>query len=121
VSDRVTVNHQRHGGVRDGRTDIDPRTLTSDLSATDLLFAMLDGQIIRGRNEAWRAEVVSILAKRGETWVQIGPAERPARSVLLRMTSERCADLAIEALRAWTDLPAASRPTLIEVDGVERP
>ena len=42
----------------------------AELSATDALFAKLDGQIIRGRKAAWRAEVVAILAEHDETWVQ---------------------------------------------------
>jgi hypothetical protein len=85
------------------------------LSPTDSLFAFLDGQIIRGRKSAWRAEVVSILAEQDDTWVQIGPARMPLMSVVLRMRANQCADQALDALRAWTDLPEERRPSLIDV------
>jgi hypothetical protein len=83
----------------------------------DTLFAMLDGQIIRGRKAEWRAEVVSILPDDGVTWVQIGPAQHPAMSVVLRLDAQKPADAdqALEALRAWTDLPEERRPSRIDV------
>jgi hypothetical protein len=81
----------------------------------DTLFAMLDGQMIRGRKAEWRAEVVSILPEDGVTWVQIGPAQHPAMSVVLRLDAQQPADLALEALRAWTDLPEERRPSRIDV------
>ena len=89
-----------------------------ELSASDQLFAMLDGQWIRGREGVWRAEVVSIVAAPDATWVQIAPAQRPGEAVLLRMTEQR-AQCAIEALRAWMDLPADERPSLIDVGVAE--
>ncbi len=91
------------------------RAKAAELSASDSLFAMLDGQIIRGRAGAWRAEVVSILTERGSTWVQVGQAGRPSNSVVLRMSETRLADAAIAALQAWTDLPEESRPARIDV------
>ena len=86
-----------------------------DISSMDALFAMLDGQIIRGHKAEWRAEVVSILPEDGVTWVQIGPAEHPAMSVVLRLDAQQRADLALDALRAWTDLPEERRPSRIDV------
>ena len=87
----------------------------AELSPTDALFAKLDGQIIRGRRAAWRAEVVAIMAEHDETWVQIGPAQRPALSVVMRLDGEPQADRVLEALRAWTDLPDDRRPARIDV------
>ena len=83
--------------------------------ARDALFASLDGQIICGRTGAWRAEVVSIVAERDVTWVQIGPAEDPALSVVLRLNDGQKPDQALAALRGWSDLPEDRRPTWIEV------
>lgn len=85
------------------------------LSHNDSLFAMLDGQIIQGRSGAWRVEVVSIFSESNQTWVQIGPAMRPSMSVVLRMGQDQRADQALDALRAWTDLPEERRPDRIEV------
>lgn len=85
------------------------------LSSPDALFAMLDGQIIRGRREAWRAEVVSILEEPDQTWVQIGPARRPARSLVMRLAAHPRADEALQALRRWTDLPRERRPAMIDL------
>jgi hypothetical protein len=77
---------------------------------------MLDGQIIRGRRGVcWRAEVVSILAEPDLTWVQIGPAQHPDESVVLRMRPDQPACEALDALRAWTDIPAERRPDRIDV------
>jgi hypothetical protein len=87
----------------------------SELTVNDSLFAMLDGQIIRGRSGAWRAEVMSILTEEGETWVQVGQAGCPSTSVVLRLRESDLADAAIAALSAWTDLPEDSRPGRIEV------
>jgi hypothetical protein len=85
------------------------------LSPGDSLFAMLDGQIIRGRTGAWRAEVVSILSQAEETWIQIGPAMHPAMAVVMRMRQDQNADVALDALRRWTDLPEEQRPHRIDV------
>jgi hypothetical protein len=107
------VNHQRLFLERTGgshRCEQSP-----ELSATDALFAMLDGQVIRGRKGVWRAEVVSILEEADATWVQIGPARKPAKSVVLRMDRSPRADRALEALRAWTDLPEERRPARVVV------
>ena len=93
-----------------------PGALPPDgLSPGDSLFAMLDGQIIRGRTQAWRAEVVSILSQDEETWIQIGPAMHPALAVVVRMRPDQNADAALDALRRWTDLPEERRPHRIDV------
>ena len=81
----------------------------------DALFAMLDGQIIRGRRRVWRAEVVSILEDKDQTWVQIGPARRPAHSVVMRLAAHARADEALQALRLWTDLPPDRQPAMIDL------
>ncbi|MGE3957893.1 MAG: hypothetical protein AB7H96_14335 [Vicinamibacterales bacterium] len=85
------------------------------LTRDDSLFAMLDGQVIEGRRGTWRAEVVSILSEPTQTWVQIGPAQRPAMSVLLRLGLGQRAEQALAALRAWTDLPEEHRPWRIDL------
>lgn len=86
------------------------------LSRNDSLFAMLDGQLIQGRRgDAWRAEVVSILSDANLTWVQIGPERHPSMSVVLRMGQDQQADQALDALRAWTDLPEERRPGRIDL------
>ena len=112
---QVTVNQRRLLDVQDVRSE--HAHAPGGLSQTDWLFAMLDGQIIRGRHtrEVWRAEVVSIVTERGATWVQIGPAKRPALTVVLRMDASQGADRALEALGAWTDLPEECRPTRIDL------
>jgi hypothetical protein len=111
------VNHHRLLDVHDIRPESLPPSALTGLSKTDWLFAMLDGQIIRGPHtrRAWRAEVVSIVTERGATWVQIGPAQQPARAVVLRMGSDQPADEAIEALGAWTDIPEECRPNRIDL------
>jgi hypothetical protein len=91
------------------------QTEAVELSTTDALFAMLDGQIIRGRKGAWRAEVLTIFTEPDETWVEIGPARRPASSVMVRLGGDQQADRALEALREWTDLPEGRRPGRIDV------
>ena len=85
------------------------------VSSRDALFAMLDGQLVQGSRRTWRAEVISILEDGDQRWVQIGPARRPANSVVLRLAALVRADEAIEALRRWTDLPAERRPALIDL------
>lgn len=85
------------------------------VSSHDALFAMLDGQLIKGRRRSWRAEVVSILEERDQTWVQIGPARKPASSVVLRLTAHPRADEALQALRTWSDLPPERRPAVIDL------
>ena len=110
-----TMNHYRS---LDGHADlplIHSLPVADALSARDVLFASLDGQIIRGRAGAWRAEVVSIVAERDVTWVQIGPAEDPALSVVLRLNDGQRPDQALAALKIWSDLPEDRRPTRIEV------
>ncbi|MEQ1908214.1 MAG: hypothetical protein ABMA15_05295 [Vicinamibacterales bacterium] len=92
-----------------------PVSVADALSARDALFASLDGQIIRGRSGAWRAEVVSIVAERDVTWVQIGPAEDPSLSVVLRLNDGQRPDEALAALKSWSDLPEDRRPARIEV------
>ncbi len=87
------------------------------VSSHDALFAMLDGQMIRGSRRSWRAEVVSILEERDQTWVQIGPARRPAKAVVVRMDAHPRADDALQALRLWTDLPKERRPAMIDLVG----
>lgn len=81
----------------------------------DALFARLDGQLIRGRERAWRTEVVSIVAERDVTWVQIGPADDHSTSVVLRLHDNEHPELALAALREWSDLPDDRRTTWIEV------
>ena len=88
-------------------------------SSHDALFAMLDGQLISGRRQSWRAEVVSILEERDQTWVQLGPAGRPAQSVVMRLDAQPRADDTLQALRLWTDLPKERRPSMIDL--VSRP
>ncbi len=85
------------------------------VSSHDALFAMLDGQVIRGCQGAWRAEVVSILEEQGQTWVQISPARKPGNSVVMRLTAQPRADEALQALRAWSDLPDERRPAVIDL------
>jgi hypothetical protein len=86
-----------------------------ELSSSDSLFAMLDGQIIRGRQAAWRAEIVSIVIEGSETWVQVGRAGSPGSTIVLHMDRQRRAGEALEALRSWTDIPEDSRPGRIEL------
>ena len=85
------------------------------VSTRDALFARLDGQIIRGRSGAWRTEVASIVAERDATWVQIGPAEDPSLSVVLRLNDGYQPDEALSALRIWLESPEDRRPTWIDV------
>lgn len=85
------------------------------LSRHDQLFAMLDGQEIRGRCGAWRAEVVGIYAGGADTWVQIGPARRPEAAVVLRLRAAARVDRALAALSRWSDLPVDRRPHRIDV------
>ena len=88
---------------------------TARLSLNDTLFAELDGQIIRGRKASWRAEVLSILAEAHDTWLQIGPAQRPALAIVLRLVGNQKPERVLEALRAWTDLPEELRPGRIDL------
>lgn len=85
------------------------------LSPRDVLFASLDGQLIRGRDWEWRAEVVSIVDDSDMLWVQIGPAQDPTVSVVLRMDGGQPAERALAALRAWSDIPEDRRPTWMDV------
>ena len=112
------MNHFRLHSEQSDRSELCAEQ--AELSVTDALFAKLDGQIIRGRKAAWRAEVVAILAEDDETWVQIGPARRPALSVVMRLDGEPQADRALAALRAWTDLPEERRPRRIDVGSIFR-
>ena len=109
------MNHYRSLDVHADLPLIHALPVADALSARDALFASLDGQIIRGRSGAWRAEVVSIVAERDVTWVQIGPAEDPALSVVLRLNDGQRPDQALAALKNWSDLPEDRRPTRIEV------
>ena len=109
------MNHYRSVDVHTNIALIQSLPVADALSARDALFASLDGQIIRGRSGAWRAEVVSIVAERDVTWVQIGPAEDPALSVVLRLNDGQRPDQALAALKNWSDLPEDRRPTRIEV------
>lgn len=109
------MNHYRSLDGHAGLPLIHSLPVADALSARDALFASLDGQIIRGRAGAWRAEVVSIVAERDVTWVQIGPAEDPALSVVLRLNDGQRPDQALAALKSWSDLPEDRRPTRIEV------
>lgn len=86
-----------------------------DLSDTDSLFAMIDGQVINGRAGAWRAEVVSIVTDGPDTWVQIGRAGCPANTVVVHMAPDRGATDAIAALRKWSDMPEDARPGRIDL------
>ncbi len=92
---------------------------TGELTAADTLFAMLDGQLIRGRGGVWRTEVIGIHAGEQDTWVQIGPARRPAEAVVVRLPPGLHADLALGAIRKWMDLPTDARPGHIVVDEAE--
>jgi hypothetical protein len=112
------VNHVRLIDVHDSGAFSALGPATAGLSPSDSLFAMLDGQIIRGRSDAWRAEVVSILEDSGQTWVQIATPQSPLMSVVLRMRHGQMAGDALDALRAWTDLPEERRPGRIELDVV---
>ena len=89
---------------------------TVELSPADALFAMLDGQVIRGRTgAAWRTEVASVVAEPDATWIQLGPAGRPGVAVTLRMAPGQRPTLALEALTAWLDLPPECRPTRVDL------
>lgn len=111
---RATVNQHRLTFERGGGFELWTHQ-TAELSSNDALFAELDGQIIRGRQGTWRAEVLSILADAQETWLQIGPAERPALAIILRLVGHQQAARVLEALRAWSDLPEELRPGRIEL------
>ena len=76
---------------------------------------MLDGQIIRGRDRAWRAEVVSIVTEGMDTWVQVCRAGSPANTIVLHMDLRGRVAEALDALRTWTDTPEDSRPGRIEL------
>ena len=89
---------------------------TGELTAADTLFSMLDGQLIRGRRGVWRTEVVGIHESDQDTWVQIGPARRPAEAVVIRLPPGLHADLALVAIRKWMDLPTEVRPGHIVVE-----
>lgn len=108
------MNHDRQRRRFD-RTAVHALPAVEPVTARDALFAMLDGQIIRGRTGAWRAEVVSIVAERDITWVQIGPAQDPTASVVLRLHDGQRPDQVLAALRDWTDTPEERRPTWINV------
>ena len=97
------------------RTAVHTLSPAETVTARDALFAMLDGQIVRGRTGAWRAEVVSIVAERDVTWVQIGPAQDPTTSVVLRLHDGQRPEQVLAALRDWTDTPEERRPTWISV------
>ena len=77
----------------------------------DTLFTRLDGQWIHGQRARWRTEVMSITFDGTVTWVQIGSADDPVTSVVLRMRDGQRADLALTALREWADLPEDRRTT----------
>lgn len=112
------MNQSRLVDVHIGGGSPSPGSLaaTQLLSRNDSLFALLDGQLIQGRRgDAWRAEVVSILSESNLTWVQIGPERHPSMSVVLRMGEDPQAQQALEALRAWTDLPEERRPGRIDL------
>lgn len=81
----------------------------------EALFSRLDGQWVRGREGTWQTAVVSIVAERDVTWVQVAPADAPSTSVVLRLVDVRRVDLALEALRTWSSLPEDRRPTWIHV------
>lgn len=106
-------HHNRHN--RFDRTAVGTQPGTEAVTARDALFAMLDGQIVRGRTSAWRAEVVSIVSERDVTWVQIGPSQDPTASVVLRLHEGQRPDQVLAALRDWTDIPEDRRPTWIDV------
>lgn len=88
--------------------------------ARDALFERLDGQLIRARDRAWRTVVVSIVDERDVTWVQVGPADDPSTSVVLRLHDHQHPELALAALREWSDLPDDRRTTWIEVGRASR-
>ena len=108
------MNHYRPLSEHSGRPEV-CEAAPADLSANDALFAKLDGQIIRGRSAAWRAEVVAIHAEPQQTWIEISPAERPTKAVMVRLGADSQPERALEALRAWTDLPEERRPGRIDV------
>ena len=107
------MNHDRQRSFN--RTAVHTLPVAESVTARDALFAMLDGQIVRGRTGAWRAEVVSIVAERDVTWVQIGPAQDPTASVVLRLRDGQHPEQVLAALRDWTDTPEERRPTWINV------
>lgn len=103
------LRNQQNGWPLDGAAQ------QLDLSSTDSLFAMIDGQVISGRAGAWRAEVVSIVTDGPDTWVQVGRAGCPANTVVVHMAPDRGATDAIAALRKWTDMPEDARPGRIDL------
>lgn len=109
------MDQERSQGVHADPAVFHALSFGDSTSARDALFARLDGQLIRGRERAWRTEVVSIVAERDVTWVQVGPADDHATSVVLRLHDHHHPELALAALREWSDLPDDRRTTWIEV------
>lgn len=87
----------------------------NSLSEADLLFAMLDGQVVGGEDGFWRAEVVGIHSEIDGTWVQIGPARQPAQSVAMRLPSVEFGQRALDALSTWAAMPEDRRPSVIDL------
>jgi hypothetical protein len=109
------MDQDRSRGVRADPAVLHALSFGEPAVTRDALFARLDGQLIRGRERAWRTEVVSIVAERDVTWVQVVPADDPSTSVVLRLRDDKRPELALAALREWLDLPDDRRTTWIEV------
>ena len=77
------MKHDRRLSIRPSSATPQQYPAAYELSATDALFAQLDGQMIgeRDANQVpWRAEVIAIHMAGAEAWVQIGPARQPDKS-----------------------------------------
>jgi hypothetical protein len=65
----------------------------------DPWFAFLDGRQVNIGPERWCAEVLGIHDYSGEYWIQLGPADHPDRSVVIRCHHSQSGDGVLRALQ----------------------
>ena len=89
-------------------------------TATDPLFADLDGRMVATGSEPWSVRVLGIHARGGEFWVQCSPPQGALSGPVLRLSGRATAQHAVAALEAWVALPPSSRPDMVDVMRVTR-
>ena len=85
-------------------------------SRADHWFETLDSQVVGTGPDRWTTMLFGVHELPGGTWLQLAAADDPVQSVILRLSSESTAVLALAALSAWSALPREERPRVIEVD-----
>ncbi|HET9831112.1 MAG TPA: hypothetical protein VFP91_05370 [Vicinamibacterales bacterium] len=85
------------------------------LSSADRLFEQLDHRVVDLHSDRWITEVTAIQVVGADAWVQLARADDPSSGVVLHLSTYATPDHALEALAAWSRIPADERPRVLDV------